>query len=618
MMNNIKISLLALTTSLLALSCSEPFGEKQNDEWDEQYVWGVSDIAEGVLVTAYKAIPDRPDSYANNFLDAATDNATTSRYGTTVSNLATGNYSATDFPLEIWSDCYNQFQYINLFLENGLSDDVLYDLVDPTVDAAYKQRLEGEAYFLRAFWGFKLLQMYGGKVQSGEALGYPLALHFYSEEEAADMASFTRNTYEECITQILSDCDLAIELLPSSYSGDSTTTGTSNIGRATKWAAHALKSRVALYGASPAYQPDEVTQIIKMGEFSVVDSETYEERWTRAAAAGDEALAAFGYVFTALSASDLADATTSTPAEFLYRIYYANKEHETRHFPPYYYGNAYTVPSQNLVDAFPMSNGYPIDNVNSGYDQKSPYEGRDNRFYLNIYYHGAVFGTAVSDDETTEDVDESLQTEYLDMSVDGKDSPQYDYLGSRTGYYLAKFVSKDEDILDPINSTTAKHYYPLLRRTEIFLNFAEASNEAFGPTTKGTYYDADGNLVTCNYSAYDVIRIIRLQSGGITDTSYIDEMSGSKELFREVIQNERRIEMAFENQRYFDQRRLLLPLNEVVRGVVVNESESGEVSYNLTNEVDERSYNGVKYYYSPLPYEETIKCPNLVNNLGWE
>lgn len=78
----------------------------------------VSEVAQGVLNNAYRAIPNRPDNYGNNFLDAATDNALTSLYSSSVYKLAMGKYSATDNPLGIWSSCYQQFQYINSFLEN--------------------------------------------------------------------------------------------------------------------------------------------------------------------------------------------------------------------------------------------------------------------------------------------------------------------------------------------------------------------------------------------------------------------------------------------------------------------------------------------------------------------
>lgn len=579
-------------------SCSDLWDEKTNNEWEPKYIWSVSEIAQGVLNNAYSAIPKRPDSYGNNFLDAATDNALTSQYGSSVYKLAMGKYSATDNPLGIWSSCYQQFQYINSFLENGLGDGTKYDKIDVDKDAAYKKRLKGEAYFLRAFWGFRMLQQYGGKTEDGRALGYPLALHFITEEEAANMvSSLERDTYQKCAEQIMADCDVAIECLPTQYSGDDPVLGATEIGRATQLAAAALKSRTALYAASPAFQPNAVTQINGMGNFTIKNVTAYKEKWATAAMIADEALKMDGFgSFYGMKATDLADAGNATPAEFLFRTYFNTRELENRHFTPFYLGRASTVPSQNLVDAFPMkATGYPIsDTQKSGFDPNNPYDGRDNRFYLNIYCHGAIYGKT------------GLP---INVVNGGNDSQSYDPFASRSGYYLAKFLSKNEGMLDPITATNAQHYYPILRKAEVFLNYAEAANEAWGPKGK----DSDG---TCKFTAYQVIKTIRQVSGGITDTKYLDEMAINKETFRILIQNERRLELAFENQRYYDMRRCLLPLNEAVKGVIVTR-EGNDLVYTY-QKVEERKFDDIRYYYSPLPYEECVKNPNLINNFGWK
>lgn len=311
----------------------------------------------------------------------------------------------------------------------------------------------------------------------------------------------------------------------------------------------------------------------------------------------DEVLKMDGFGnFYGLKATDLADAGNTTPAEFLFRTYFNSRDLENKHFAPYYLGKANTVPSQNLVDAFPMkTTGYPIsDTQNSAYDPENPYDGRDNRFYLNIYYQGAVYGKT------------GLP---VDVVYGGKDSQFYDPFASRSGYYLAKFLSKNEAMLDPLASTNAQHYYPIFRKAEVFLNYAEAANEAWGPKGK----DPDG---ICKFTAYQVIKTIRQTSGGITDTKYLDEMAASKESFRILIQNERRLELAFENQRYYDMRRWLLPLNEAVKGVVVTK-EGDDLIY-TSQKVEDRKFDGIRYYYSPLPYYECVKNPNLVNNLGWK
>ncbi|MSL96315.1 RagB/SusD family nutrient uptake outer membrane protein, partial [Escherichia coli] len=97
---------------------------------------------------------------------------------------------------------------------------------------------------------------------------------------------------------------------------------------------------------------------------------------------------------------------------------------------------------------------------------------------------------------------------------------------------------------------------------------------------------------------------------------YLDEMAQSKDSFRKLIQNERRLEFTFENHRYFDMRRWVLPLNEEVEGVAVTRKEDGTFSFKV-QKVEQRKYE-VKNYFMPLPYAELEKNKNLMNNQGWE
>jgi hypothetical protein len=276
----------------------------------------------------------------------------------------------------------------------------------------------------------------------------------------------------------------------------------------------------------------------------------------------------------------------------VFRFYYNANGIEVRHFPPYYYGNAQTVPSHNLVEAFPSKTGFPITDIRSQYDPTNPYGmARDNRFELNIYYQGRKFAT---------------NSESINVFYGGKDSPTFSQKASRTGYYLSKFLSKRDNMLVPTSMATAGHYTPILRKSEVFYDFAEAANEAYGPRGKGDGF---------KYSAYDVIKIIR-SAYGITNTQYLDEASNDKDKFRKLVQNERRLEFAFENHRFFDMRRWLLKLDEPIMGVsIVNNNGTFVYSY---NEVEKRPFTDIRYYYLPLPYKEIMKNSALKNNIGWD
>lgn len=598
-MKRINIFLIA-AACLLTISCEDVLENKATNDWDAEDVFRIPQMAEGILNKAYANIHNRPDNFEDHFLDAATDNATTNGKNVAVYRVGQGLVTTNTPQIGNWSSCYENFQHINLFLERGLTDTVLYSKSNPAIDAATKKRLSGEAYFLRAWWGFELLRRHGGKTDDGRALGYPIVTKFITDEESRNPQNFERNTYAECVAQIVADCDSAIAKLPVKYTGSDVVVGVQHTGRATSLAAAVLKVNTLLYGASPAYQPDAIVRITGMGTYDVVDPAAYKANWEKVALYADTLIrnangtfGSFGSYYS-IKATDLADATATTPSDFIFRRMFNNNTMESLHFPPYYFGSANTVPTQNLVDAFPMKNGYPVTHTLSGYDPQNPYVNRDNRLDMNVYYQGKTFATAQG---------------LIDIVYGGKDSRSFSASGSRTGYYLSKFLSKQDNMLEPTLKKTATHYNPLLRKGEVFLAFAEASNEAWGPMVKGP---------GCQFSAYDVVKTIRQSSGGITDTGYLDEMSVSADSFRPVIQNERRLETTFLPQRYYDMRRWLLPLNVPVYGVVVTrDATTGTLTYTV-EEVEKRKLNDIKHYYLPVPYNERLKNPGLVNNLGWD
>ena len=595
-MKIIKYVFIATLLSGTLSSCSDMLDTKLTNQWSEDDTWTNAEMAQGVLLSVYNDVMTGPDAWDGNFLDAATDNALTRNNSSSVYRAGQGGFSYSNNPLGNWSGCYNMFQKIHTFLDKGLTNDVCYSMTNADDDRKIKQRLKGEAIFLRAWCGFQLLQMYGGKTDDGSVLGYPIVTRFITPEESSHPENFTRNTYEECVKQIADDCETAMSLLPLTYSGDNEILGNKLFGRASGLAAAALKARVLVYAASPSYQPDNIVRLNGMGDYTVVDPVAYRAKWERAALYAYEVLQMSGMTtYAALKPKELYDGRDDQSAEFLFRTFVGNVHGiEERHYPPFYYGNAQTVPSHNLAAAFPAKNGFPINDDRSLYDEENPYACvRDNRFNVNLYYQGRKFGANDS---------------YIDVSAGGKDSDYFNEKASRSGYYLAKFVNTDlANFLKPLEVQNSRHYYPMLRRGEVWFNFAEASNEAWGPKVVGP---------GCTMSAYDVIRTIRKESGGITNTTYLDEVAVTTESFRKLIQNERRIEFAFENQRFWDLRRWLMPLDETISGMKVTRGTEGNDDFEVVP-IETRPLNDIRYYYLPLPYEEMRKNPNLVNNKGW-
>jgi len=243
-----------------------------------------------------------------------------------------------------------------------------------------------------------------------------------------------------------------------------------------------------------------------------------------------------------------------------------------------------TDPTQELVDTYEMAaTGLPITDVNSGYDANNPYVGRDKRFYATVAYNGSL-----------------LKGKNLDIIFpDGEDAPLKTGLHTITGYYIKKFI--DESLPFGPNAGESKVSWKEFRLAEILLNYAEAQNQATGP-------DA---------SVYDAINKIRNRAG-------LPNLPGglTKEVMTERIRHERRVELAFENHRYFDLIRWEIA-EEVLHdkyfhGMKVRDDGAGNLSYEVY-EVNFRPKQVFlpKNYLMPIPQGEIEKNPNLTQNTGY-
>ena len=592
-------TILGFAVLLGLVACEDTLDPKLVNRYGDEWTWSLPGKAEGILMNAYNSIPGQFDYYGANFLDAATDNAVTNDFSSAVYSLGQGRISATNNPLDNWSEAYNQLRNINLFLKKGLNPEITYYLPDKNIDSAYRNRLKGEAYFLRAWWNMELLKVYGGIANDGEALGFIIISEALDLNNPDQINNLPRNSYEECVRQILADCDTAINYLPLNYGGSPEYVfGSGNIGRATSKAAYALKARVALMGASEAFQPE--------GSFAI-SQDSILSKWQRAAQLSCGAIekGKLGS-FYALKDKDLSgDGLKNTPNEYIFRKFYSNRAMENRNLPPAFLGSGFTNPSQNLVNAFSASNGFPIDDPRSGYDPQNPYAMRDLRLDLNVYTNG----------DAVEVGGRGLEIYFnMDIQRPGLDAPAYDFRNTRTGYYLRKWMGQTPEMLKVGEERNVPHIHALLRTAEVYYNLAEASNEAVGP---------NGIVPGCTSSALEILRDIRKKSIGVSNDIYLDEVAANgKEALRQLILNDRRLEFAFENMRYFDLRRRKLPLDESIWGAKI-EIKNDLLVYFGTNpegeklKVETRPFDEEKYYYSPLPYEEIIKNPNLKNNKGW-
>lgn len=554
--------------------------------------------AEGILANAYTRNPYNSQS----FNDVATDDAVTNQTSNSYLKMATGSWTSNNNPMDQWGSCKAAIHYINLFLTQV--DQVSW-VKDPVVNKMFCDRLKGEAYGLRAMFNFYMLQAHAGYTEDGRLMGVPIVEEVEEVEDETSNFNYPRNTFDECIQAIYDDVQRAEELLPLDYENISSDAevpevyrseganfsqynivfGNNFRSRMSGRIALAFRAKAALLAASPAF------------------AEGSKGTWAEAADYNGEILDLIGGVAglaaqgnTWYKNADEINSLTggSNPQEMLWR----NGKDATAYsleqaqFPPSLYGSGQINPTQNLVDAFPMANGYPIDSPEAGYDDQNPYANRDPRLALYIVVNGTVMGTDGKTIDTS--VDNTSNNDGLNKE---------NGYSTRTGYYLRKHLREDV-YLSSTTTTGQPHYSPRIRYTEIYLNYAEAANEAWGPTGTGLH----------GYSAYDVIKAIR-QRAGIKDASgndpYLESVKNDQAKMRDLIRNERRLELCFEGFRFWDLRRWNMDLNEPAKGMRISGG-----TYQVFN-VESRTYNDFMRF-GPIPYSEVVKFDALEQNKGWD
>ncbi len=560
--------------------------------------------AHGLLIYGYSRLPYRSVSET----DIATDDAV-SNVDNAFRTMTTGTWASTNDPMSQWVACKDGIQYVNLFLRNVSK--VKWALSADSKQQMFIDRLKGEAFGLRAIFYYHLLQAHAGYADDGELYGVPLLIE---PEDASSDFNQPRATFAKCVKQCFEDCDSAIALLPLDYNDiDSVPqipekyrkeAQVSNynliLGNKAKnlisgRTAEAVKAQIALLAASPAYR-----------DKSGVSSEDA----AKACAAvlehvKDKGLDPQGNVWYSLKTRLDANADMD---EIIWRADRSiDHNQETSNFPPSLYGRGNINPSQNLVDAFPMLDGFPKDHAKSTYDPQNPYANRDPRLAKYIVYHGSVFHDKVISTGSDLPDEEGKMLDNIGES-DNK---------TRTGYYLKKLLY-EKTAISGASLSDYYHFYPRIRYTEIFLAYAEAANDAWGPK--------DDRLGVG--SAYDIIKAIRKRAGIPADVDgvplerdeYLEECASDKNKMTELIRNERRLELCFENKRFWDLRRWMMPLNESVKGMRVTldpNKTDGSLIYTVID-VEDRKFDSSYQWYGPIPNTEILKWSNLKQNKGWK
>ena len=599
-----KLSRLLLISAVFVslTSCDDLFEPALENNQDISQMYKDPTFARGLLDNAYLALPysESPSS------DVATDDAVINQTGDDYKKMATGSWAANMNPVSQWDGRYHAIQYCNLMLEN--CDKVEWAYSSKVLNQMFCDNYKGNAYALRGLHMMYLLRAHAGMVD-GQLMGVPI--HLSSEDSKSDF-NLPRNTFKECVDQIMSDFDEALKYLPEQYvdvdengvpakyvqQGATNNTynhamGSIHRGKIDGRIISAFKAQLAIMAASPAYASAHVMNYEDAAKYAADCLQKF---------GGLDAIDPNGWKwFANTKMIDNLGAASDNPKEIIWRAN-VTKSHslESDNFPPSLFGSGKINPTQNLVDAFPMANGYPISDPNSEYDAKDPYANRDPRLKAYILCNGDKIGAT----------DGVVNTAADSKTIDGLN--RENGKSTKTGYYMRKLLRSDVN-LNPSSTTDMMHLTARIRTTEILLDYAEAANEAKGPKV---------NVGGANYSAYDVIKAIRERAGigEFGEDPYLEECAQDQGKMRELIRNERRLELCFENHRFWDLRRwkVELPkLNEAAKGInITTDATTGKYIYK-TFDAEERNYSDYMYY-GPIPYSEILKYNNLKQNDGWK
>ncbi len=590
------VSLLCFSIAMSSCSKKGFLEQTTTSSLDEATVFSDSAYAMNFLNNIYINVgfsfsPTRFDN--NGGLDAASTESDVPKSGTSATSLAfaTGSISASIVSSDAWSNSYAQIRAVNQYFKH---------LPVIPFDESLKRRTKAEARFLRAWYYSILLRHYGGIPIIGDTI--------YTD---SDFISAKRNTYEECVDYIVSECEAAALDLPLRQQGV-------EYGRVGKGSCYALKARVLLYAASPLfngnndYNANAGEKVRPLIGYLNAD----KERWKKALDAAYYLISQGQGVFKLHDQTSYVSGqfTPSFQDLFCQRVNYeylfakmnkhnARKDFEQCWLPPTRGGNGNGgYPYQELVDAFPMKNGKAITDPTSGYNPGRPYDNRDPRLGFTIirdsslivmYYDGLVPNMGIP-----------VEIYVLSGQEAGQDA-----FGKRTttGYYTNK-------MLKPDISGNCVHgdnlCWPLMRYAEVLLNYAEALNEYSGPVT----------------AVYDALKAIRQRAGIEPGADNLYGLDGSMDQakMREIIHNERRIELAFEEHWFWDTRRWLTASkteNAMMHGMrITREPKTGGKINKITaiDIVNVRKHNfRDAMYLWPIPQSEIGKSVELIQNPYW-
>lgn len=551
-----KIAILLLSAGLLTTTSCDFMDCDESDNYTLQEIQGSYNRVKQFVTSIYGYLPSDFCNTHGAMLDAATDDAIHVYESSAIQRIVNGTWSANYTVDDKFAYYYNAIHDANYYLTtlSGLTFDT-WENGDDYQD--WMQNYDNYQYqvrFLRAYFYFELVRRYQN---------VPLITKPLSQTETNQIEP---SSAQEVLKFIINECTEIAPKLPIK----STSIAQAENGRATRAMAMALKSRAALYAASPLYSTN--------GD---------NAKWTEAAKASHDIIASAGELGLGLDtyANLFKSKNYNSKEVILCRPTGTSKTFEQANYPMGVTGgNTTTCSTENLASAFEMKDGRAFD-WNDPTMKANPYKDRDPRFYLTIVHNGMLWPAKKA----------------VDISEGGANGLPLTN-ATTTGYYLRKYV--DNSISFEAGSTTAAthHNWILFRYAEVLLNYAEAMIHVNG--------NCDYKDATYTMSAREALNAVRKRAG-------IPEVAAcSQDEFLMRVKHERRVEMAFEGQRFWDLRRWKnLDETKNIYAVRITHHD-GVLSYEKTL-LSERSVSNKLYFY-PIANVELFKNKKLVQNSGWD
>lgn len=605
---------------LLTGSCKKYLDVVPDEYVTDDDVYNNINLTEQALARLYNALPDEMASDAMAYTDECYHHWSDNGGAIESYKFNLGTWSPTDNPLGNWSGRYQDIRRANIFIERVAAVPIPLDRSD--YYQTWIPRYKAEARFLRAMFYFELYKRYGAVPLLTTAASVDL-------NDAAN-SNIERNPADEIVNFIVSECDEIAQQLPATQEA-------SQIGRATRGAALALKARTLVYAASPLFNGNKLYAGIQNKDGKHLFAENYDrEKWKKAADAAMDVIKLGTYsLYSPFPDNPIRNyAAQFYNRDYTESIFQRMKGNSTGidgdllpNGAPFK-GNGKFTPLQELVDSYEMNNGYPISESGSTYQTNGTWDGqlwdglkyqnvsnisnmyknRDPRFYASIYFQYDVWRYDATKRPTKFAYwgDGNGKT---DGWANGKSGT------NPWGYNIRKFLSPEYD--RNANTGTAKRNSPVFRLAEIYLIYAEAMNEYLGAPDQQVYEYINKVRDRVKMPALPILAADRTQEG-----------------MRKRIQNENRVEFTFETHRIWDVRRWLISttvengpvhvlnakpsLAELTASGVadVNSEQAGVAVFYKPVVIQNRVFQQ-KHYLMPVPQSEIDKDHNLVQNYGW-